>query len=1199
MEELSRQLHVLTQIFATMPVGFCVFDSEVRLCYINQALLDESGVPAEALQGKCASELAPQWAAGMKPLLRQVLDTAELQIREAALEKSEARFSDFANAASDWLWEMDKDLRFTYFSPNVERIVGVPAEWHYGKTRRDLLGDDAESEEWRDHLAVLERHEPFRDFVYYRQGEGIESRWLSSSGLPVFDENGEFTGYRGVGSDVTDRMADQEALRRSEKRFQDFAASSGDWFWEMDADYRFTYVSENVERIVGMTAEYYIGKTRAEAHGEGPDDGQWREHLALLQRHEPFRDVMLHRPNADGKAEWVSLSGVPFHDDHGVFAGYRGVGSDVTDRWRAEEARRAEEKRFQDYATISADWFAETDADHRFTYMSASISVLGLEPADFIGKNPEELLGADFDPDTLNEDLVHMRARKPFRNVERRSNVSSDKWLRLNGDPNFSADGTFLGYRITGADITELKRDEAALRESEQRFRDFAAVSADRFVETDADHNFTFMSETIAVMDLSPAEFIGRNRQELLFREYDQVSVKEEYDAIEAHQPFRNIERRSPFAPDIWLRVNGDPFFDQDGAFLGYRITGTDITELKQQENALRESEQRFRDFASVSADWFAETDADHIFTYMSESVAEIGLKPEDYVGKNRLEILKANSDADTLGEELAAIQERRPFRNIERRSSLADGAWFRVSGVPLFDADGVFKGYRLTGDNVTELKQQEEALRTSERRFRDFADNASDWFWEMDENLRYTWISGSFERFAGVPAEWHYGKTLSEVGLSDMDAPEGKARLETFARHEPFRDVLQRRVTAKGEFWFYSSGVPVFDDEGNFKGYFGTGRDITALRQAEQTSQRFLEAIDRLSEGVVLFDAEDRFVVCNAQYERLSGVRGELLVPGVKFEELVRDNMIHGGHPLPEEEREGWLAERLVRRRALSSSFEIHRDGFDLLINEERLPDGGIVATFRDITALKKSEQQLRQAQKMEAIGQLTGGVAHDFNNLLAVMMGNLALLEDELGPDNELTELTTPMVRAVDRASELTKRMLAFARLQPLAVGNVNVNVLLHQMQPLLRRSLAEEIDIELSLVPDLETCIADAGQLEQAVLNLAINARDAMPQGGRLEIQTRNETIADDASNDLADAEPGNYVVIAVTDYGQGIPAADQQRIFEPFFTTKEVGRGTGLGLSMVYGFIKQSNGHITVQSEEGIGTTFRLYLPATKV
>jgi two-component system CheB/CheR fusion protein len=230
-----------------------------------------------------------------------------------------------------------------------------------------------------------------------------------------------------------------------------------------------------------------------------------------------------------------------------------------------------------------------------------------------------------------------------------------------------------------------------------------------------------------------------------------------------------------------------------------------------------------------------------------------------------------------------------------------------------------------------------------------------------------------------------------------------------------------------------------------------------------------------------------------------------------------------------------------------------------------------------------------------MEAIGQLTGGVAHDFNNLLAVMMGNLALLEDELGADNDLTELTTPMMRAVDRASELTKRMLAFARLQPLAVGNVNVNALLNQMQPLLLRSLAEEIDVELIMASDLKTCIADPGQLEQAILNMAINARDAMPKGGRLEIRTRNVTIADDASDIQVEAEPGDYVVITVADHGHGIPAVDQLRIFEPFFTTKEVGRGTGLGLSMVYGFIKQSNGHIMVQSEEGIGTTFQLYLP----
>ena len=251
-----------------------------------------------------------------------------------------------------------------------------------------------------------------------------------------------------------------------------------------------------------------------------------------------------------------------------------------------------------------------------------------------------------------------------------------------------------------------------------------------------------------------------------------------------------------------------------------------------------------------------------------------------------------------------------------------------------------------------------------------------------------------------------------------------------------------------------------------------------------------------------------------------------------------------------------------------------------------------GHAGTIQDITELKRAEEQLRQAQKMEAVGQLTAGVAHDFNNMLAVILGNAELLEDELGADNPM--LIT-VINATKRGADLTQRLLAFSRKQVLRPQIIDANALIADFTGLLRRTLEEHIDIETVTAAGLWHCAVDPVQLENALLNLALNARDAMPDGGKLTIETANARLDDDYAAAQAEVTPGHYVMLAVTDTGSGMAPAVQERVFEPFFTTKAVGAGSGLGLSMVYGFVKQSGGHVSIYSEPGDGTTIKLYLP----
>jgi PAS domain S-box-containing protein len=254
-----------------------------------------------------------------------------------------------------------------------------------------------------------------------------------------------------------------------------------------------------------------------------------------------------------------------------------------------------------------------------------------------------------------------------------------------------------------------------------------------------------------------------------------------------------------------------------------------------------------------------------------------------------------------------------------------------------------------------------------------------------------------------------------------------------------------------------------------------------------------------------------------------------------------------------------------------------------------------GATKIVRDISRQKQNDRALRQAQKMEAIGQLTGGIAHDFNNILAVILGTIEILSDGLGDRPDLKSIADMIDAAAARGAELTSRLLAFARKQPLQPRATDVNEIVRQTAGLLNHTIPENIELKVDIKPDISAALVDPDQLVTALLNLAVNARDAMPFGGKLTIETNDASFDASYIAQNPEAQAGRHVMIAVSDNGSGIPEAIREKVFDPFFTTKAVGSGSGLGLSMVYGFVKQSLGHIKLYSEVGVGTTIKIYLP----
>ncbi len=490
-------------------------------------------------------------------------------------------------------------------------------------------------------------------------------------------------------------------------------------------------------------------------------------------------------------------------------------------------------------------------------------------------------------------------------------------------------------------------------------------------------------------------------------------------------------------------------------------------------------------------------------------------------------------------------------------------------------------------------------AAQSETERFADFAEISTDWFWETDAEHKYVWMSANVENVTGVPPEWHYGRSRREIGVIDQRDTDWNAHFAILDRREAYRDFVLLRRGPDGDKWIRSAGMPIFDENGVFKGYRGTGTDVTAEVQArldlDRERDRFRIAVENMSDGIALFDSDGRLVLWNQAFEDFNPELAPNLVLAMSFEDMVRDNLRHGRIKDAIGREKEFLRERLARHRSPGEPLLSERtDGRWLMLREARLSDGSAILINTDLTALRDAEERLRRSQRMEAIGQLTGGIAHDFNNLLGVILGNAQLLERQTD-DESFAEGLRRIVDMVSRGSALTSRLLAFARQQTLSPQTVVVSELIDDVQEMLARTLGAAIDVRVHLPGDLWPALIDPGQFENALLNLAINARDAMANGGELRIEAANVTLDADFAEGIDGLVPGDFIRIAVSDTGSGVAPANLPHVFEPFFTTKPVGEGSGLGLSMVYGFIKQSNGHVVIESEAGGGTTVTLYLP----
>jgi PAS domain S-box-containing protein len=964
-----------------------------------------------------------------------------------------------------------------------------------------------------------------------------------------------------VSQDVSDLETSDKLARTQDDQMQYFSASSLNWLWETDADLRFTYMSSNVERITGTPPESHYGKTREELLGPGNADDAWREHLELLRQRKPFENFEYYRVVSDAKPIWISTSGIPVFDANGIFQGYRGLGRDITKQKQSELAllkserelreargmleRHVEERTRELRHEIGERKRAERalqESERRFrqAFEFAPIGIALLTPegkrlkvnrelAEFLGSTVEELRHTSMSSAvTSSADLAIDEGLRQEVIDGKRTTYHNERSYRRK-------DGTIVWGEVTGS----LVRDEDGTP-------------------------LYFIAHTVDTTE--------RRQNEQLLREANE-----------------NLEKRVAERTQELHATN--------------EALRQEISERERIRQSLQESEIRFQDFASSASDWFWETDAEHRFTAFLDPQGKLPkVRRLKYLGKTRLDAAAATIENEKWQSHQADLDARRPFRNFEYSIKHEDREWYwSVNGRPFFDAQGNFAGYRGTGTDITEQVQLQRKLNEQTTLLRNILDNLPLHVALLDSKGRYTFISEyGAEKLGRITSDF-IGKTDEELFDLSTGASFSAAAKEVLRTGIPVINGTLRPALWNNREALLSI-VPMSGMDQTSASVLIVAQDVTELSEAQaavRDREGLLNAIvehipasmtmKRVSDGVYLFTNEQFTKRRGLPKERIIGSQSERVYSDMQQVLTIarHENRVMQSRKAVIEEREIASVDGL--RRMSVTKFPVFDEAGAIV---------SIGSITVDVTEQRRIEEQLRHSQKMEVVGQLTGGVAHDFNNLLGVVIGNLDFLEERVQNDPEMHKLVSTATNAALHGGELTRQLLAFSRRQPLKPRKLDLNLQLVQLHAMLRRTLGETVTVDLKRNPKLWRCEADPSQVEAAILNLAINARDAMPDGGRLVLATTNAVLRrEDVAND-PELEAGEYVLLSVTDTGFGMAPAVLERAFEPFFTTKKVGQGSGLGLSMVFGFAKQSRGHVTIQSEEGVGTTVNLYLPRAR-
>lgn len=935
------------------------------------------------------------------------------------------------------------------------------------------------------------------------------------------------------------------------------------------------------------------------------------------------QELMLRRSGHEEQL-WLNLDYSPILSETGKPVGVIAVVVEVTQKVKAEEWLRGEHERLRTMFEQAPGFVAMLRGpDHIFDLANpAYLELVGNR--DVLGKGVREAL-----PEIAGQGFFELlddvyRTGTPFVGaavpVDLRRSVdgaTDRRYIDLVYQLITGADGSKLGVFAQGTDVTDRVTAQADLVASEMRNRQIIDSAVDyAIIAFDLDGKVMRWNKGAEnIFGWTEMDMLG-NDAERIFTLEDRASGRMHHEMNAALETGVGNDERWHLRKSgerFWASGEMTPILNADNQAIGFVKVLRDFTLAHRAAEALKQSELRLRRAQEAGGvGLFSVTLIDNLLQGTPEFHRIFGLDYTPTVSTTVLESLVLPEDRHLASSAETRFQRSAPL-DVEYRIRRADTGEERViSRRAEFEFDPLGQPVRLVGAvrDVTDRRSAQQAIQDSEAKFRALAQTLPNLIWTASPTGEPDWFNERVYEYSGL----QHGQ-LDGLGWANLvhpdDRPASYQRWQTAMAEQSVFETEYRLRRADGTYrWHLTRALPIFTDDGEIKQWLGTNTDIDELRSAREALSALNQTLEqkvtertadrdrmwRLSTDVMLVaDFHARIMAVNPAWTTIFGWNEDELI-GRLFIDLL--------HP---DDRQTTLDE-VARLEDGYTTFRFEnrfrcKDGGYRMMSWTAVPDEHFLhAVGRDVTAerdaaeaLRVTEMALQQAQKMESIGNLTGGIAHDFNNLLQVVSGNLQLLVKDISGNERAMRRVENALSGVQRGAKLASQLLAFGRRQPLEPKTVNIGRFIYGMEDMLRHTIGEGIEVRTLVDDGLWNTLIDPAQIENAILNLAINARDAMEGFGTLTIEASNVTLDPSYALTEIDVKPGEYVQVSVTDTGSGMTPEVVEKVFEPFFSTKPVGKGTGLGLPMVYGFVKQSGGHVKIYSEAGHGTTVRLYLP----